>query len=191
MIGSIAVGKSTIVDRLKKKLNNCRFVVEDASQNLFLEEFYANMFKWGFHCQISSLAMITENYLKYDDKIIIYDRCVDEMITFAKMQFEMGNMNNKEFALYQSLYNSILSMIPPVDLFLYCRCPVETSLKRIKKRNRPYEQDIGIDYLQNLYECYEKWVKTIEKEKVEVIDTSKKIDVELIHSVILKRIYKS
>lgn len=189
LVGSLAVGKSTIVDRLKNIMENCIFVVEDPSKNVFLEDFYADMPKWGFHSQISSLAMITENYLSYDKgKVIIYDRCVDEMITFAMMQFEHGNMNEKEFKVYKSLYNSILALIPPVDLFIYCKCSAEISLERIKARNRIYEQNIDINYLREVNAYYETWINTIEKNRVEIIDTSARIDVQLLCDVIMRRI---
>lgn len=189
LVGSLAVGKSTIVDRLKNIMENCIFVVEDPSKNVFLEDFYADMPKWGFHSQISSLAMITENYLSYDKgKVIIYDRCVDEIITFAMMQFEHGNMNEKEFKVYKSLYNSVLSLIPPVDLFIYCKCSTEISLERIKSRNRIYEKNVDINYLREVNTYYEKWINTIEKGRVESIDTSAGIDAQLIRDIILRRI---
>lgn len=189
LVGSLAVGKSTIVSGLKNIMDNCIFVIEDASKNLFLEDFYSDMSIWGFHTQISSLAMITENYLSYnEEKIIIYDRCVDEIITFATMQFEHGNMSEKEFKVYKSLYNSIISIIPPVDLFIYCKCPANISLERIGVRNRIIEQDIGIDYLQELNTYYEKWISTIEKGRVETINTSVEIDIQLIRDIILHHI---
>lgn len=189
LVGSLAVGKSTIVDGLKNMMENCIFIVEDPTKNVFLEDFYADMPKWGFHSQISSLAMITENYLSHDKgKVIIYDRCVDEIITFAMMQFEHGNMNEKEFKVYKSLYNSILSLIPPVDLFIYCKCSVEISLERIKIRNRIYEQNVDINYLREVNAYYEKWINTIEKGRVEIIDTSAGIDAQFVHDIILRRI---
>lgn len=188
-VGSLAVGKSTIICELKNLMDNCIFVVEDASKNLFLADFYEDMSKWGFHTQISSLAMITENYLSCnEEKIIIYDRCVDEIITFAILQFEHGNMSEKEFMVYKTLYKSILSMVPPVDLFIYCKCPADISLERIKIRNRIFEQDIGIDYLRELNTYYEKWINTIEKDRVEIINTSVEVDVRLIRDIILRRI---
>ncbi len=191
LVGNLAVGKSTIVNGLKSIMDNCVFVLEDASKNLFLEDFYADMSKWGFHSQISSLAMITENFLSCNkEKIIIYDRGIDEIITFATMQFEHGNMNEKEFKLYKSLYDSILSMLPSVNLFIYCKCPVDISLERIKIRNRTFEQDIDISYLQEVNTYYEKWINTIDKDKVEIIDTSVEIDFEMIRSIILDHINK-
>lgn len=189
LVGNLAVGKSTIIDRLKNIMADCVFVPEDPTKNIFLEDFYADMSKWGFHSQISSLAMITESYLLHDNgKIIIYDRCVDEIITFAMLQFENGNMNEKEFKVYKALYNSILSLIPAVDLFLYCKCPVEVSLERIKTRNRIYEKNIDINYLRAVNTYYEKWINTIESDRVEIIDTSGEINIPLIRDIILCRV---
>lgn len=110
------------------------------------------------------------------------------MITFATMQFEHGNRNEKEFKVYKSLYNSILSMISPVDLFTYCKCPVDISIERIKIWNRIFGQDIGIDYLRELDTYYEKWISTLKKGRVETINTSVGIDARAIRNIILRRI---
>lgn len=189
LVGNLAVGKSTIVSGLRNIMDDCEFVLEDASKNMFLEDFYTDMSKWGFHCQISSLAMIAENYLLHNEKkIIIYDRCVDEIITFAIMQYEHGNMSEKEFKVYKSLYDSILLITPPIDLFIYCKCSADISLERIKNRKRIFEQDIDIDYLREVSIYYEKWINTINKDRVETIDTSIEIDIQSIRDIILRRI---
>ncbi|CAF4715941.1 unnamed protein product, partial [Rotaria magnacalcarata] len=39
-----------------------------------------------------------------------------------------------------------------LDLIIYLRAKPETCLERIKSRNRPEEQSITLDYLQQLHE---------------------------------------
>ncbi len=190
-VGSIAVGKSTIIRNLQSLVSNCSFVLEEPMNNLFLQDFYSDMKKWGFHCQISSLAMVTENYLlcpNERDGIIIFDRCVDEIINFASLQYEFGNMNHKEFKLFKSLYNSILSLSPPIDLFIYCKCDAEISFERIKKRNRTMEQRINIGYIKRLNDNYERWINSIEEDKLLVIDTTSDIDVNTVCKKIINRV---
>jgi len=41
---------------------------------------------------------------------------------------------------------------------VYLRAKPETCLKRIKFRNRPEEQSITLDYLQQLHELHEEWL---------------------------------
>ena len=189
VVGGIAVGKSTIVKALSKHIQNCQVILEDVSQNVFLEDFYSDMFKWGFHSRISTLSMITANYLSCNPQkysCAIFDRCVDELITFAQMHHERGNMSAKEFTVYKSLYESISSLAPPIDLFVYCKCSPETSLERIKKRNRPFEQGISKSYLEDLNAHYESWLDTIDSQRVEVVNTDSELDLHQIESIVLR-----
>lgn len=191
VVGGIAVGKSTMVEVLSNRLENCQVILEDVSQNIFLEDFYEDMYRWGFHSRISTLSMITANYLSCDTqkyKCAIFDRCVDELITFAQMHYERGNMSQKEFSVYKSLYNSIISIAPPIDLFVYCKCSPQTSLERIKKRNRSFEQNINISYLVDLNTHYENWLNTVDARCVEIIDTNTTLDYEQIEGIIMRHI---
>ena len=191
VVGGIAVGKSTMVEALSNRLENCQVILEDVSQNVFLEDFYKDMFKWGFHSRVSTLSMITANYLSCDTqnyKYAIFDLCVDELITFAQMHYEHGNMSKKEFSVYKSLYNSIISIAPPIDLFVYCKCSPQTSLERIKKRNRPFEQSISVSYLVDLNTHYENWLNTVDVRRVEVVDTNTTLDYGQIESILMRHI---
>ena len=151
IVGGIAVGKSTIINKLRQSINGCVLIEEDVKNNIFLSDFYDNMKKWAFHSRISTLAMITNNYLQIPDdplpKVILMDRCVDELITFAHLHYDKGNLSSKEFAVYEMLYDSVVKLAPPIDLFIYVNCSAEKSMARIKKRNRPFEQGITIEYL--------------------------------------------
>lgn len=191
VVGGIAVGKSTMVEALSNRLENCQVILEDVSQNIFLEDFYEDMFRWGFHSRISTLSMITANYLSCNTqkyKCAIFDRCVDELITFAQMHYERGNMSQKEFSVYKSLYYSIISIAPPIDLFIYCKCSPQTSLERIRKRNRSFEQSINVSYLIDLNTHYENWLNTVDIRRVEVVDTNTALDYKQIESIIMRHI---
>ncbi len=43
---------------------------------------------------------------------------------------------------------------------VYLRARPETCLERIKTRNRPEEQSITLDYLNQLHERHEEWLTT-------------------------------
>lgn len=189
VVGGIAVGKSTMVEALYNRLEGCQVILEDVSQNAFLEDFYEDMLKWGFHSRVSTLSMITANYLSCDTqkyKYAIFDRCVDELITFAQMHYERGNMTQREFGVYKSLYQSIVSITPPIDLFVYCKCSPQTSLERIRKRNRPFEQNIDASYLVDLNTHYENWLNTVDARRIEIVNTDIAIDYDQIESIVMR-----
>lgn len=175
IVGGIAVGKSTILKDLSKNLDNCLSIEEDVSQNIFLPDFYEDMKKWAFHSRISTMAMIANNYLNIQNnleaKVVLMDRCLDELITFAQLHYDKGNMSDKEFDVYKMLYNSIVKFAPPIDLFLYVNCSPENSMERIKKRNRSFEQDITIEYIKKLNGYYDRWIMSLNPQKVVSLNT--------------------
>lgn len=135
IVGGIAVGKTTIGHGLLKILPNMQFIEEDVSKNEFLEDFYGNMKRWAFHSRISTLAMIASNYdvEAADSSIILMDRCLDELITFARLQYEKGNLSVREFKVYKQLYNCLIAFAPRIDGYIYCYCDSKISMERIKK----------------------------------------------------------
>lgn len=188
IVGGIAVGKTTIGNTLLSIYGNLKFIEEDVSKNEFLKDFYGDMKRWAFHSRISTLAMIASNYVvdNVEEDIILMDRCLDELITFARLQFEKGNLSEREFRVYSQLYNKLLSFAPKIDGYIYCHCDSNISLERIKKRNREFEQGIDINYLNKLNEEYDSWIKTLNPKKVFRIDTSEKIDIEKVMKFIVE-----
>ena len=187
IVGGIAVGKTTIGHGLLKILPNMKFIEEDVSKNEFLEDFYGNMKRWAFHSRISTLAMIASNYdvEAADSSIILMDRCLDELITFARLQYEKGNLSVREFKVYKQLYNCLIAFAPRIDGYIYCYCDSEISMERIKKRNREFEQGIDKTYVDKLNGEYDEWIGSLEQEKVYRINTEEKVDLQKVKDFIL------
>lgn len=187
IVGGIAVGKTTIGHGLLKILPNMKFIEEDVSKNEFLEDFYGNMKRWAFHSRISTLAMIASNYdvKEADSSIILMDRCLDELITFARLQYEKGNLSVREFKVYKQLYNCLIAFAPRIDGYIYCYCDSEISMERIKKRNREFEQGIDKTYVDKLNGEYNEWIGSLEQEKVYRINTGEKVDLQKVKDFIL------
>ena len=189
IVGGIAVGKTTIGHSLLKILApdaSVEFIEEDVAQNVFLKDFYSDMKKWAFHSRISTLAMIASNYLlgnRHLD-IILMDRCLNELITFAKLQFEKGNLSEREFRVYETLYNCIVSFAPQIDGYIYCYCDPQMSVERIKRRNREFEREIDIDYINKLNKQYDDWADHLNQGKIFRVDTGQEIDLQKVRKFI-------
>ena len=176
VVGGIAVGKSTIIQMLRESIPDSTVIEEDISENIFLPDFYADMTRWAFHSRISTLAMTANNYVKTLDcrhPLVIMDRCIDELITFATLQYNGGRMSEKEFLTYRLLYDCLVKMEHPIDLFFYCKCSVRCSLERIRERNRSIEQHITGDYLERLNDQYERWILSLDPSRVVEINTER------------------
>lgn len=188
IVGGIAVGKTTIGNMIVSNCDSVKLIEEDVSENEFLEDFYDDMPKWAFHSRISTLAMIASNYVVNDisKDIILMDRCLDELITFARLQFEKGNLSRREFKVYCQLYDDIVAFAPKIDKYIYCYCPPEISMERIKKRNRKFEQGIDLNYIIRLNKQYDTWIDSLDKQKVFYIDTNENININRLIEFIKK-----
>lgn len=187
IVGGIAVGKTTIGHGLLNLLPNMKFIEEDVSKNEFLEDFYQDMKKWAFHSRISTLAMIASNYETEENEadIILMDRCLNELITFARLQFEKGNLSVREFQVYKQLYTCLVSFAPKIDGYIYCYCDSKISIERIKERNREFEQGIDILYIDRLNKEYGEWIESLQPEKIYKVNTGENVDLTRIKDFIL------
>jgi len=178
IVGGIAVGKTTIGHGLLDMTSDVLFIEEDVSKNEFLEDFYGDMKKWAFHSRVSTLAMISSNYKLEEEtfKVVLMDRCLDELITFARLQYEKGNLSEREFKVYGQLYDCIVAFAPKIDGYIYCYCDANISIDRVKKRNRSFEQGIDISYINKLNMEYEKWVREFDNQKVLKVNTGENVD---------------
>ena len=179
LVGGVGVGKTYIGRKLKEQLPSSLFIEEDTSKNLYLNEFYSDMHKWGFHSRISMLSMVlSKTACAYSsDRIVILDRCVDELIVFATKEYEEGNLTEKEFALYQQLFNGVLNLLPRPDIFIYFKCSPETSYRRVNERGRECEKHIEISFLEDVINRYDAWRTKLTAEKVIDLNTEKDIDI--------------
>lgn len=182
LVGGVGVGKTYLGRRWKEMIPSAVFIEEDTAQNLYLNEFYSDMRKWGFHSRISMLAMVLSNMAQaqlqaQQDNIVILDRCVEELIVFATKEYEEGNLTEKEFTLYKQLYYGILDILPRPDVFVYFRCKPETSYQRIMQRGRDCEKGIDISFCADVINRYDAWRDNLKLCKVLNVDTDKELDV--------------
>ncbi len=160
--GNMGVGKSELTTRLAARLG-WRAFIEPAAQNPYLPDFYKEMDRWAFHSQVFFLAhRLREHHeLSKLQCGVIQDRSVYENAEiFARNLFERGFMSARDWETYRTLYDTLVSLLPPPSLIIYLQSSVDTLIKRIETRGRTYEQKIDVQYLQDLNRLYQKWAET-------------------------------
>lgn len=158
--GNIGVGKSTLVEMLCQRLSWQPFF-EPVAENPYLADFYQNMQAWSFHSQIFFLAhrlRIHQDLVHYPGSVIQDRSIYEDAEIFAQNLFLQGNMSQRDYETYHSLYSSMCEFLPPPDLVVYLRSSVDTLIKRINLRNRDYEKTISPIYLEQVNLLYEKWI---------------------------------
>lgn len=158
--GNIGVGKSTLTRLLSQELGWTPFY-EPADDNPYLADFYADMRRWSFHSQIFFLGrrLAHHRQLVNHSGPAVQDRSLYEGAEiFARNLYEMGQMEERDYAAYRELYRALTDFLPPPDLLIYLQASVETLTARIQHRGRDYEQSIPADYLTRLNRLYDSWI---------------------------------
>ncbi len=184
--GNIGVGKTTLTSLLSQRLQWEPFL-EGVSDNPYLSDFYADMQKWSFHSQIFFLARRLAHHRKLLERpdSVIQDRTVyEDAEIFARNLHIQGDMNERDYSTYTELYRSVTSILPPPNLVIYLRATVDTLKDRIQNRNRVYERQIAVEYLERLNQLYEDWfehfslcpVLTVPADQLDFVANTKHLD---------------
>lgn len=159
--GNIGAGKTTLTERLSKHYNwSAHF--EEVEENPYLNDFYHDMRRWSFNLQIYFLNARYAQLIKIQngDQTVVQDRTIyEDAYIFAPNLYEMGLMEQRDFNNYFSLFKSMLSQISPPDLIIYLQASIPTLVSHIHDRGRDYEGSMSLDYLRNLNDRYENWIK--------------------------------
>jgi len=158
--GNIGVGKSTLVTLISKRLGWEPFY-EPVGENPYLVDFYQDMRSWSFHSQIFFLTRRLRAHRQLLDHptSAIQDRTVyEDAEIFAHNLYQQGQMDERDYLSYRELYQVLSEFLPPPDLVVYLRSPVETLVDRIRLRGRDYERRISPEYLKQLNILYEEWI---------------------------------
>ena len=188
--GNIGVGKTTLAQKLSNKYD-WKILLEEVDNNPYLEDFYKSMKSWSFHLQIFFLNSRFEQIKKISKSngIIIQDRSIyEDYEVFTKNLYDSKILLKREFENYKRLYKTILDYVKEPDLLIYIRNNnIKNIVNNIKKRDRGFEKTINTDYLKNLNNYYENWIKKYSKKNLLIIDVTNKDFIK--NSKELKNIY--
>jgi deoxyadenosine/deoxycytidine kinase len=159
--GNMGVGKTSIVEFMAQEFG-FEPVYEPFANNPYLDDFYQDMGRWGFHSQVWFLTHKFQLHRGLHDRErpMVQDRTIyEDAEIFAANLARSGKMSARDYQMYQELYHSMREALQPPDVMIYLRCSVRAIRRRIKKRGRPSEQAIPLPYLRNLNALYEEWME--------------------------------
>lgn len=160
--GNVGAGKSTVTRMVGKKLGfDTHF--EKVYGNPYLNDFYKDQKKWGFHLQLYFLAQRfkQQEEIHKNGRNNIQDRSIYEDVEiFAKNLKDNGLMEKRDFETYKDLFYETTSHLQKPDLMIYLTGSFDKVLERINKRGRDMEKQVDTNYWRNLHLYYEKWMPT-------------------------------
>jgi len=157
--GTIGAGKTSLVRWLEKRYGFRPFF-EPHEANPYLEDFYADMKRWGFQSQLFFLAHKLELHqqLIASKQPAVIDRTIyEDAQIFARNLFLQRLIDRRDWQVYTRLYEGIARSLQPPDILIALTCSVRTAKKRIRLRARAMEQSIPDAYLKRLHKLYAQW----------------------------------
>lgn len=154
--GVIGVGKSNLASKLANTFG-AAVIYEQFEKNPFLEDFYTDPERFAFQAQIFFLI----NRYRQQQELVQMDLFHTSIVCdylFAKDRiFATLNLNEKELKLYDAIARMMEKEIIKPDLVIYLQASTARLMEKIRQRNRAFERNINIDYIQALNELYNKF----------------------------------
>ena len=172
--GTIGAGKTSLTAWLVKRYGLEPFY-EPNEANPYLEDFYRDMKRYAFHSQAFFLAHKLELHqsLEKRGRPAVIDRTIyEDAEIFAKNLHRQKILDDRDFGVYRTLYESLRDSLRPPDLLVALTCSLKATKRRIATRGRAMEAEIPDAYLRRLHKLYEEWFESYTLSPVVRIDTT-------------------
>ena len=155
--GNISASKTTVVSGL----DGYKAYEPLESENEFLEKFYADPKRYAADMQYFTLVYRyrqwklaqARNALE-PDNLYLMDRSLFADHAFAKVNHDIGTIEDCEYRLYCMMHETLQEQIYFPDLCIWLRVRPEVCLERLRKRARGCEVGVTIEYLEQLEAAY-------------------------------------
>ena len=167
--GTIGAGK-TELSKIVSDRRQAKLILEEFTNNTFLEKFYENPDRYGFPLEISFLferfQQLKVEFACSDlfKQSFVSDYIFDQCLLFAK-----NNLQDDQYSVFKTLYYPFYEQLPKPDLILYLHREVKHLLHNIKKRGRDFEQNIQFKYLKDLQDAYLNYFRFIDDQRIVVL----------------------
>ena len=190
--GNIGSGKTSLCELLAKKYP-AQLILEEFDDNPFLPYFYQNPERFAFtvelffmadrHKQLSQITM---------QKDLFFDFTLADYSFWKTLIFARKNLDEKEYRLFQRLFNILNATSPNPDLLIYLHRTPEKLLFQIHQRDREYETQISASYLKMIQDSYFEFFYSQTSYPIVIVDiedidfVSKPSHLEEIEQIIFK-----
>jgi len=168
--GNIGCGKTTFLDHFSKHSERVEVLTEpverwrDVNGHNLLQLMYEDPSRWALPFQSYVQLTMLENHLLATSKPVkLIERSIySARYCFVENMYRTGKLQGSEFAVLDEWFkfatNKENSLDLKVDLIIYLKTTPEKALERINKRARSEENQIPLQYLQQLHALHEDWL---------------------------------
>lgn len=172
--GIIGAGKTTAAESISR-IYGLEFLPEPVEENPWLERFYAEPEKWGFHMQIFLLSRRFAGHqysvfrTAYRGSGAVQDRTIYEDSIFVRMLQKQGLFDPLAAETYFEHFALMRHFLDEPDAIIYLDVDPKVALRRMRERDRSAEKNVELDYLIALRDEYEDYLKDITERGVRLL----------------------
>jgi deoxyguanosine kinase len=170
--GVIGVGKTTLA-RLLESAFDAELLLEIFEENPFLSDFYSDRARYAFQTQIFFLLSRYHQQRKGVREALDRKPWLLSDYTFEKdALFAEVNLEGDELEMYYRVHEALAEKITKPDLIVYLRASTDVLMQRIAQRDRPYERQMDVRYIDTLNQAYDAHFSHPPGHNVLVINTN-------------------
>jgi deoxyguanosine kinase len=170
--GVIGVGKTTLA-RLLQSAFDAELLLEIFEENPFLSDFYSDRARYAFQTQIFFLLSRYHQQRKGVREALARKPWLISDYTFEKdALFAEVNLEGDELEMYYRVHEALAEKITKPDLIVYLRAGTDVLMQRIAQRDRPYERQMAVDYIDTLNQAYDSHFSHYPTQNVLVVNTN-------------------
>ena len=162
--GMIGAGKSTLAKALGDHLD-LPVYYEPVDDNEYLEDFYRDTARYSFATQI---YLLNRRFAQHQEIIWrggggVQDRTIYEDAVFARTLVKIDLMEERDYRTYLGLFRHMSNFMCRPNVIVYLDVKPERSMERIQMRQRDVESGVSLEYLEALYDEYERFIENISR----------------------------
>jgi len=155
--GVIGVGKTTLARLLQSRFE-AELQLEVFEENPFLADFYGDRQRYAFQTQIFFLLSRYHQQRSYGPDVLDQGQNLITDYTFAKdALFASINIRGDELDMYYRVHEALGEKVPTPDLVIYLQASTPVLMQRIAMRDRLYERNMEVEYIELLNQAYEEF----------------------------------
>ncbi|MHB1482551.1 MAG: deoxynucleoside kinase [Bellilinea sp.] len=153
--GVIGVGKTTLARLLQPRMA-ANLLLEVFEENPFLSNFYSDRARYAFQTQIFFLLSRYHQQNRNVPQLLAQELPLISDYTFEKdALFASINLKGDELEMYYRVHEALAEKMTPPSMVVYLRASTETLMQRITMRDRPYERNMEVAYIEELNQAYD------------------------------------
>lgn len=170
--GVIGVGKTTLA-RLLQPAFEAEILLEIFEENPFLSDFYGDRTRYAFQTQIFFLLSRYHQQRRGVREALATNPWLLSDYTFEKdALFAAVNLEGDELEMYYRVHQALAEKITAPGLIVYLKADTAVLMQRIAQRDRPYERQMDVNYIDLLNQAYDAHFANYPTQNVLTINTN-------------------